>query len=67
MKNETGHPALQTWIGLNDHIRTADEDECSRLLAAEKAGKNRRTFVHRIFCRLNRVRAERERKELGAK
>ena len=65
MKDPEPNPALQTWIGLNDALRRADEATCQDLLKAELAGRNRETFKKRIHSRLNKVRADRERKELG--
>lgn len=56
--------ALATWIDLNAHLRKADEKICRMLLKEEKAGRNRHQFVVRIYSRLNRVRAQRERREL---
>lgn len=66
MKQEITNPALQTWIGLNDELRDADEDRCQELLDEELAGRKRKQFIKRIHSRLNKVRADRERKELGA-
>lgn len=66
MKKEIENPALQTWIALNDELRDADEDLCQRLLDEELAGRKRKQFIKRIHSRLNKVRADRERKELGA-
>ena len=56
--------SLTSWNELNDYLRDASEDECKDLIKVEMAGKNRPTFLRRIHSRLNRVRAERERKEL---
>ncbi len=58
------HPALATWVALQPVLRTADEALCEELLAKEKNGRNRRLFVLRIFSRLNRVRGQRERREV---
>jgi hypothetical protein len=66
MKKEIENPALQTWIALNDKLRGADEDLCQQLLDEELAGRKRKQFIKRIHSRLNKVRADRERKELGA-
>lgn len=57
-------PCLLTWISLNDHIRTADEEECRRLLLIEQHGRARKKFIERVYSRLNRVRAVRERQEI---
>lgn len=60
---DTDEP-LRTWAGLNEHINTLDEAECWALLAAEKKGKRRVSFMLRIYGRANRLRTESERKEL---
>lgn len=57
--------ALATWIDLNDMLRDATEEQCQQLLKAESESKNRKAFVARIHSRLNKARADRERKELG--
>jgi len=57
--------ALATWKGLNDFLRGATESQAASLLRAELGGKNRAQFVTRIHSRLNRVRADRERRELA--
>ena len=64
-KKEIGNPDLQTWIKLNDALRGSDEKFCMRLMKEEMAGRKRRQFIRRIHCRLNKVRADREREELG--
>lgn len=56
--------ALKSWMLLNDDLRGADEERCQMLLNAELADKKRRQFVMRIHSRLNKVRADRERKDL---
>lgn len=61
------NPALKTWIALNDKLRTANEETCEQLLQEELEGRQRKQFIRRIHSRLNRVRAERERKELKVK
>ena len=55
-----------TWVGLNDRLMTADEATCVALLELERAGKARRQFMLRIHSRLNKVRADHERRELVA-
>ena len=57
------HP-LESWEALNTHLLNVGEKECLRLLAAERAGDRRLTFLLRIHSRLNKIRAQRERKEL---
>lgn len=63
-KKEITHPALETWIALNDELRGADEALCQELLEAELAGRARQQFIKRIHSRLNKARADREREEL---
>jgi len=57
------HPALRTWLGLNDALRGANEELCQELLDIELHNRNRRQFVRRIHSRLNKARADRERRE----
>lgn len=58
-------PILRTWKGLNEHLHTADEAECQRLLKCELKGPRKsKTIMLRIHSRLNLVRAQRERLEI---
>ena len=66
MKKLVMNLALQSWLTLNDVLRDADESACQALLKEELKGRKRRTFIKRIHSRLNKVRADRERIELGA-
>jgi hypothetical protein len=66
MKKTVTNPALQSWLALNDTIREADEAVCQALLDEELKGRKRKQFIKRIHSRLNKVRADRERLELGA-
>ena len=50
---------------MNEIIRLADEKTCEQLLKVELDGPKRKVFALRIHSRLNRVRAARERKEIG--
>lgn len=59
------HKALSTWIFLNEYIIDADEETCKVLLEEEISGRGRKSFIRRIHSRLNRVRADKERKKLG--
>lgn len=63
-KKEITNPALETWIALNDTLRDADEELCQQLLEEELNGRVRQQFIKRIHSRLNKARADRERKEL---
>lgn len=56
---------IRTWIDLNEIIRGADEKLCEQLLKVELEGPRRKVFAFRIHSRLNKVRAARERKEIG--
>lgn len=63
-KKEITNPILKTWVGLNDALRGADEEFCKELIKEEKEGRNRSQFIKRIYSRLNKARADREREEL---
>lgn len=65
MNSPIGDKALESWVILNDHIMKADKEECERLLKIEKANRKRKQFISRIHSRLNKVRADQERKDLG--
>lgn len=56
--------ALTNWVTLNRFVKDATEEECEQLLEMEFNGRARKLFVNRIHSRLNKVRAERERREL---
>jgi len=56
--------ALSTWDNLNNVLRDCNEEIAQQLLELELSGKKRPTFVMRIHCRCNRLRANRERKVL---
>lgn len=55
---------LKTWGLLNEHLRTADEKECRRLLAIEQKGCKRKRVIMRIYSRINRTRRVREWREM---
>ena len=65
MKKLVTNPALQSWLALNDFLRNADESTCHELMKLELKGRKRRQFIKRIHSRLNKVRADHERLELG--
>ena len=65
MKATKLNEILQTWIGLNEVLMSADEKLCEELLLHERHNKCRKQFVFRIHSRLNKVRADREREELN--
>jgi hypothetical protein len=56
---------LKNWNTLNEHLLALSEEAVAALLAAERAGRNRLTFVLRLHSRLNRMRRERERSALA--
>lgn len=58
--------ALQTWLNLQEALRTLPEEDCWKLLAEEQAGKRRPQYLMRIFSRANKLRTDRERAELLA-
>lgn len=66
MKKPVTNPILKSWLALNDHLRDASEEACQILITEELAGRKRKQFLKRIHSRLNKVRADRERTELGA-
>lgn len=65
VKKPVSNLALRTWLALNNALRNANEKTCQALLDEELKGRKRRQFIKRIHSRLNKVRADRERKELG--
>lgn len=56
---------LSNWATLNHTLMSLKEEEVRQLLDAELADTRRRSFVQRLHYRLNRIRFDRERKELG--
>lgn len=56
--------ALGSWLALNKFLRTARETQCSILLAFERKGRRRLNYMLRIYGRYNRLRCDRERREL---
>lgn len=54
-----------SWIGLNLLLSNATEETCRDMLMLEEAGKRRAQYLKRIHARLNKMRARRERNELG--
>ena len=55
---------LENQSSLNEFISTCTELQASALLHAELHGRQRRTFLMRIYSRFNRLRAARERGRL---
>lgn len=56
--------ALSSWLQLNKVLRTIKETECGTLLRFERHGKRRVNYMLRIYGRYNRLRSDRERREL---
>ena len=55
-----------SWLELNEWLKQATEQQVAKALAEERKRKPiRAQFVKRIHSRLNKLRAERERKELA--
>lgn len=55
---------LRTWNSLNAALRNIDEKGCQSLLDFEKKTKRRSQILIRLFGKYNRLRADRERREL---
>lgn len=55
---------LSSWSSLNEIVKNCNEKECVKLMEAESKGKHRKDFMLRIHSRLNKLRADRERKEI---
>lgn len=57
-------PEIQTWARLNKTLRSSTEDDCEILLNKELRNACRGRFLLRIHGRLNKLRAQRERREI---
>lgn len=53
-----------TWAETVRLLKKADEKTCWKMLKEEREGANRPMFLLRIYGKANRLRTERERKEL---
>jgi len=53
------------WLELLNQLRNASEKECADLLESEKHGRRRFNYLMRIFMRYNKLRYQRERRELA--
>lgn len=53
-----------TWAETVRLLKKADEKLCWKMLKEEREGANRPMFLLRIYGKANRLRTERERKEL---
>ena len=57
---------LRSWATLQPHITSLNtEEECQWLMFAEQRGKNRIRILERLLSRYNKLRLERERRELS--
>lgn len=57
--------ALNDWTTLQEGLQTLDEQRLWSLLELEKIGAKRLHYIERIYGRANKLRVEREKKELG--
>lgn len=55
-----------TWASLNEELKGASEEQCWKMLEAEKTGQRRVQFLLRIFGRAHKLRGIRERSALLA-
>jgi hypothetical protein len=60
------HTKELNWDELNDLILEVSEEDALEMLAEELATKRRKGYLKRIHSRINRLRNEREKKELYA-
>jgi hypothetical protein len=56
--------ALDNWVAINEAMRTCTEKEALKLMEKERAGENRVRVLIRIHSRMNKLRADRERREI---
>lgn len=63
MTKTTQNP-LSNWVAMNAALKELSEEKCWKLLQEEKNGQKRAQFMLRIHGRANKLRAERERREL---
>lgn len=57
---------LDSWRTLLDGVEQLDEMGLIQALSVEINGQRRKSFISRIHQRFNRVRADRERRQLAA-
>ena len=58
---------LKTWKSLNAFVNTCTEKEAQDLMKLEMKERKRMQIIWRCYSRFNRMRAERERKEIEVK
>lgn len=68
MTKQDQEDALANWNSLNEKLQSTKttEEDCWKLLKSERAGPRRLQFMLRIYGRANKLRTERERKEIAA-
>lgn len=58
--------AIRSWATLQPYITTIDSEEEARwLMLVEQAGKDRIRIIERLHSRYNKLRLERERRDLS--
>jgi len=55
------------WLDLLARLKTVNEGDCKCMIEAELSGKNRLSFLLKMFSRYNQLRYKREMAELVAK
>lgn len=64
-KENSFDPAVLTsWASLHAEIHTFTEEQLSKMLTYEKNNKNRTQILLRLHAKFNKLRADRERREL---
>lgn len=67
-KKPITNPMLRSWVELNEAVMDSENEVMlQKLLKEELNGRKRAKFVTRIHSRINKLRADRERKELEGK
>jgi hypothetical protein len=58
---------LDDWLAFNTFLKAASEDEALQLLVAEQTHRQRTDYLLRAQGRFNKMRGQRERKEILSK
>lgn len=64
MTPEAARDALRSWTSLNSVLHALSEEECWALLRAERGAARRPQVLLRVYGRANRLRTQRERRDL---
>lgn len=56
--------ALDNWVAINEAMKNCTEKEALKLMEKERGGENRTRVLLRIHSRMNKLRADRERREI---